>query len=34
MTAVEVRLTNRESRWQEDYEQLQKLQRIETVAAE
>jgi formate dehydrogenase major subunit len=34
VTAVEVRLTNRESRWQEDYEQLQKLQRIETVAAE
>jgi formate dehydrogenase major subunit len=34
VTAVEVRLTNRESRWQEDYEQLQKRQRIETVAAE
>ena len=34
VTAVEVRLTNRESRWQEDYAELQKLQRIETVAAE
>ena len=34
VTAVEVRLTNHESRWQEDYEQLQKAQRIETVAAE
>jgi formate dehydrogenase major subunit len=34
VTAVEVRLTNRESRWQEDYEQLQKRQRVETVAAE
>ena len=31
VTAVEVRLTNRESRWQEDYEQLQKRQRIETA---
>src|SRR5207248_2095029 len=30
VTAVEVRLTNRESRWQEDYDQLQKRQRIET----
>jgi formate dehydrogenase major subunit len=34
VTAVEVRLTNRESRWQEDYAELQKRQRIETVAAE
>jgi formate dehydrogenase major subunit len=34
VTAVEVRLTNRESRWQEDYAELQKLQRIETAAAE
>jgi hypothetical protein len=34
VTAVEVRLTNRESRWQEDYKELQKLQRIETAAAE
>jgi len=34
VTAVEVRLTNRESKWQEDYAELQKLQRIETVAAE
>jgi len=34
VTAVEVRLTNHESRWQEDYAELQKLQRIETVAAE
>jgi formate dehydrogenase major subunit len=34
VTAVEVRLTNQESRWQEDYAELQKRQRIETVAAE
>jgi formate dehydrogenase major subunit len=34
VTAVEVRMTNRESRWQEDYAELQKRQRIETVAAE
>jgi formate dehydrogenase major subunit len=34
VTAVEVRLTNRESKWQEDYAELQKRQRIETVAAE
>jgi formate dehydrogenase major subunit len=34
VTAVEVRLTNRESRWQEDYAELQKRQRIATVAAE
>jgi formate dehydrogenase major subunit len=34
VTAVEVRLTNRESRWQEDYAELQKRQRIETLAAE
>ncbi|HXJ02813.1 MAG TPA: formate dehydrogenase subunit alpha, partial [Micropepsaceae bacterium] len=34
VTAVEVRLTNHESRWQEDYAELQKRQRIETVAAE
>jgi len=34
VTAVEVRLTNRESRWQEDYAELQKLQRVETAAAE
>ena len=34
VTAVEVRLTNHESRWQEDYAELQRLQRIETVAAE
>jgi hypothetical protein len=29
-----VRLTNHESTWQEHFEQLKKLQRIETVAAE
>jgi len=34
VTAVEVRLTNHESSWQERYEQLKRLQRIETVAAE
>jgi formate dehydrogenase major subunit len=34
VTAVEVRLTNHESSWQERYEQLKHLQRIETVAAE
>jgi formate dehydrogenase major subunit len=34
VTAVEVRLTNRESRWQEDYAELKKSQRIATVAAE
>jgi len=34
VTAVQVRPTNRQSRWQDDYEELQKLQRIETVAAQ
>jgi formate dehydrogenase major subunit len=34
VTAVEVRLTNRESAWQENFEQIHRLQRIETVAAE
>src|SRR5215831_7713152 len=34
VTAVEVRQTNRQSRWQDDYEELQRLQRIETAAAE
>jgi formate dehydrogenase major subunit len=34
VTAVEVRRTNRESRWQEDYEELQKAQRIDSKAAE
>jgi len=33
VTAVEIRLTNRESKWQEDYAELQKRQRIETVVA-
>ena len=34
VTAVEVRLTNRESVWQENFEQIHRLQRVETVAAE
>ncbi len=34
VTAVEVRLTNHESSWQERLDHLHRIQRIETVAAE